>query len=104
MYVFLHQDVQKLSAYEISSTLDDSVTASCEKQGNICEIAGKNILVYSDRKEQIFDDVLPDLTSKVLLLMGLHPSHYEVKTVLQNIVTCGIGSSMKSYFDSTKGI
>lgn len=50
-----------------------------------------------------YSDTLPELTNKMLRLMGLDPLVFKVKSTLQHVIICGTGSSAKFSFHENKG-
>jgi hypothetical protein len=51
-----------------------------------------------------YSETLPELTNKMLRLMGLDPLAFKVKSTLQSVIICGTGSSLKGSFSEDKGM
>ena len=74
-----------------------------EKNGFIMEIDGSEIIQEDETSKHFLQNMLPQLTSKALKIMGLNLSILQVKPILKNLFVCGTGGSMKFTHSSTSG-
>uniref|UniRef100_A0A0P6F5X7 Uncharacterized protein n=1 Tax=Daphnia magna TaxID=35525 RepID=A0A0P6F5X7_9CRUS len=79
-----------------SKSSPEAKSSPCVKYGQMWQIRQCEALKAQSEK---WSDLLPELTNKMLLLMGLNPLVVKVKTILRDFFICGTDGLAKFHFE-----
>lgn len=83
-----------------SKSSPEAKSSPCVKYGQMWQIRQCEALKAQSEK---WSDLLPELTNKMLLLMGLNPLVVKVKTILRDFFICGTDGLAKFCFEEENG-
>ncbi|KZS19456.1 Uncharacterized protein APZ42_014103, partial [Daphnia magna] len=84
-----------------SKSSPEAKSSPCVKYGQMWQIRQCEALKAQSEK---WSDLLPELTNKMLLLMGLNPLVVKVKTILRDFFICGTDGLAKFCFEEENGM